>query len=64
MQRGSSWLLPKFHVAGFCYHAGKALSEMMRPGDALALVAEPEDNGHVARKRRWCIDYRKTVLRI
>src|ERR1017187_2829611 len=41
----------KFHVAGFRFHTGMALSEMMRPCDTLALVAEP-DNPHDPRAVR------------
>lgn len=36
------YLLLKFHVAGFRFHTGMALSEMMRPGDKMTLAAEPE----------------------
>lgn len=44
-------LLQDSPLAGFQYHAGKALWPQMRAGDALALVREP-DNPHDARAVR------------
>jgi hypothetical protein len=44
-------LLQDSPLAGFQYHAGKALWPQMRVGDALALVREP-DNPHDARAVR------------
>jgi hypothetical protein len=44
-------LLQDSPVAGFQYHAGKALWPQMRVGDALTLVREP-DNAHDARAVR------------
>lgn len=44
-------LLQDSPLAGFQYHAGKALWPQMRAGDALSLVREP-DNPHDARAVR------------
>lgn len=44
-------LLQDSPLAGFQYHAGRALWSQMRVGDALALVREP-DNSHDARAVR------------
>jgi len=44
-------LLQDSPLAGFQYHAGKALWPQMRVGDALTLVREP-DNAHDARAVR------------
>jgi hypothetical protein len=46
-------------LAGFQYHAGKALWEQMKVGDALALVREP-DNPHDVRAVR--VEWRGAML--
>lgn len=46
-------------LAGFQYHAGKALWDQLRAGDALSLVREP-DNPHDARAVR--IEWRGIML--
>ena len=52
MHTAPSFLLLKFFVAGFCFHTGMALSEMMRRSDVLSLVAEPK-NEHDPRAVRF-----------
>ena len=50
-QVAANILLQDSPLAGFQYHAGKALWPQMRVGDALTLVREP-DNAHDARAVR------------
>lgn len=51
MTAKSFWLLLEFHVAELRFYTGIALSEMMRPGDTLSLMAEP-NNEHDPRTVR------------